>query len=117
MITDIKIVQNHNRIPRWLVENDPSWEKSIDSDLGTLRWTKKGTQLQAICHPTSIFCEIVGQTDQGDNISDLIGRTPMDKHARYISGVGDITKYLSSRYLNPGINGQPRFDWMKTPKG
>ena len=111
----MNIVQSNNRIPRWLVENDPSWEKSIDSDLGTLRWTKKGTQIQAVCHPTSIFCEIVGQTNQPGNISDVIGRTPMDRHAAQVSGIGDITKYLSSRYLNPGINGQPRSDLRKTP--
>jgi hypothetical protein len=116
LTTDVKIVQSDNRIPRWIVENDPSWEKSIDSDLGTLRWTKKGTQIQAICHPTSIFCEIVGETDKGDNISDLLGRTRVDKHVTRVSGVGDITRYLSSRYLNPGINGQPRFDLRKTPK-
>jgi hypothetical protein len=113
--THIKIVQSDNRIPRWLVENDPSWEKSIDSDLGSLRWTKKGSQIQAVCNPTSIFCEIIGQTDQvGNNISDLAGRTRMDRHATHVSGIGDITKYLSSRYLNPGINGQPRFDMRKT---
>ena len=116
MTTDLKIVQSDNRIPRWLVENDPSWEKSIDSDLGTLRWTKKGTQIQAICHPTSIFCEIVGQADQGGNISDLVGKPRMDRHAILASGIGDITKYLSSRYLNPGVNGQPRFDLRKTSK-
>ncbi len=117
MTTDLKIVQSDNRIPRWLVENDPSWEKSIDSDVGTLRWTKKGTQIQAICHPNSIFCEIVGQADQGSNISDLLGKTRMDRYARAVSGIDDITKYLSSRYLNPGANGQPRFDLRKIPKG
>jgi hypothetical protein len=116
LTTDVKLVQRDNRIPRWLVENDPSWEKSIDSDLGTLRWTKKGTQVQARCHPTSIFCEIVGQRDEGaNNLSDLIRRTRQDRHATLVSGLGDITKYLSSRYLNPGINGQPRFDLRKTP--
>ena len=111
-------MQSDNRIPRWLVENDPSWEKSIDSDLGTFRWTKKGTQIQAVCHPTSIFCEIVGQTNQqGNNISDfVVGRTSMDKDGAHVSGIGDITKYLSSRYLNPSINGQSRFDLRKTPK-
>ena len=111
-------MQSDNRIPRWLVENDLSWEKSIDSDLGTLRWTKKGTQIQAVCHPTSIFCEIVGQTNQqGNNISDfVVGRTSMDKDGAQVSGIGDITKYLSSRYLNPSINGQSRFDLRKTPK-
>jgi hypothetical protein len=109
-------VQSDNRIPRWLVENDPSWEKSIDSDLGTLRWTKKGTQIEAVCHPTSMFCEIVGQTDQAGNISDIIGRAGADRHATLVSGIDDITKYLSSRYLNPGVNRQPPFDIRKTPK-
>ncbi len=116
MTTDLKTVQSDNRIPRWLVENDPSWERSIDSDLMTLRWTKKGTGIQAICHPTSIFCEIVGQVDHEGNISDLIGKARMDRHAPLVSGIGDITKYLSSRYLNPGVNGQPRFDLRKVPK-
>jgi len=109
-------VQSDNRIPRWLVENDPSWEKSIDSDLGTLRWTKKGTQIEAVCHPTSMFCDIVGQTDQAGNISDIIGRARADRHATLVSGIDDITKYLSSRYLNPGVNRQPPFDIRKTPK-
>ncbi len=116
MTIDLKTVQSDNRIPRWLVENDPSWERSIDSDLMTLRWTKKGTGIQAICHPTSIFCEIVGQVDHEGNISDLIGKARMDRHAPLVSGIGDITKYLSSRYLNPSLNGQPRFDLRKTSK-
>jgi hypothetical protein len=113
-------VQSDNRIPRWIVENDPSWEKSIDSDLGgTLRWTKKGTQIQAICYPASIFCEIVGQTDNNSaaSIFDLASsRTRMTKDATFVSGIDDITKYLSSRYLNRGMNGQPRFGLRNTPK-
>jgi hypothetical protein len=113
---DLKIMQSDNRIPRWLVENDPSWEKSIDSDPGTLRWTKKGTQIKAICHPTSIFCEIVGQADQEGNISDLMGKTRRDSHATVVSGIDDIRKYLLSRYLNPGVNGQRRFDLRKFSK-
>jgi hypothetical protein len=39
----------------------------------------------------------------------------MDKHATSVAGIDDITKYLSSRYLNPGMTGQPRFDIRKTP--
>jgi hypothetical protein len=103
-------MQSDSRIPRWIIENDPSWEKSIDSDIGTLRWTKKGTTIQAICHPASIFCEIVGETEHSANsIFDLAYRTRMDRSAALGSGIGDITRYLSSRYLNPGMNGQPRF--------
>lgn len=111
-------MQRDNRIPRWIVENDPSWERSIDSDVGTLRWTKKGTQIEAVCHPTSMFCEIVGggQTNQAGNISDIIGRAWADIHTAPVSGIDDITKYLSSRYLNPGINGQLPFDLKKTSK-
>lgn len=108
-------MQNNNRIPRWIVENDPSWEKSIDSDPGTLRWTKKGTNIQAVGHPASIFCEIVGQTDHSANISDLPGRIRIDKHASLMSGVDDITKYLSSRYLNPSMNRPPGFGIRKMP--
>jgi len=114
--TELNTVQSDNRIPRWIVENDPSWEKSTDSDLGTLRWTKKGTQIQAVCYPASIFCEIVGQTDHTANIFDLASRTRIDRHATLVSGIDDITKYLSSRYLNRGMNGQPRFGLTNTPK-
>ncbi len=105
-------MQDKRRIPRWLVERDPSWEKSIDSILGMLKWTKKGTGIQATCQPTSMFCDILGQTDQATliDISDLHSR-----QASQASGAEDITKYLSSRYLNPGING-PRFDLRKTHK-
>ena len=115
MTTELKIVHSHNRIPRWIVENDPSWEKSIDSDLGTLRWTKKGTHIRAICHPASITCEIAGETDHTASIFDLASRARMDKHATFVAGIDDITKYLSSRYLNPGMTGQPRFGIRKTP--
>lgn len=110
-------MQDKNRIPRWLVENDPSWEKSIDSDLGMLKWTKKGTGIQAICQPTSIFCDIMGQKDQRDQtvLSDIAASTRTDRQAAQTSGAGDITKYLSSRYLNPGING-PKFDLRKIHK-
>jgi hypothetical protein len=73
-------VQDKNRIPRWLVESDPSWEKSIDSNLGMLKWTKKGTGIQATCQPASMFCEITGQTDQA-GLSDIMSSMKMDRHA------------------------------------
>ena len=105
-------MQDNSRIPRWLVENDPSWEKSIDSDLWMLKWTKKGTGIQATCHPTSMFCDIVGQTDQA-SLPDI--GLKRDRQPARAAGAGDITKYLSSRYLNPGING-PRFELGKVRK-
>jgi hypothetical protein len=101
-----------NRIPRWLVENDPSWEKSIDSDLGILRWTRKGTAVQATCSPTSMFCEIIGQDG---NTAGLVGMNLGSSRMQNLASAGgkDITKYLSSRYLNPGISG-PHLDLRKS---
>ena len=107
-------MENKSRIPRWLVENDPSWEKSVDSDLGMLRWTNKGTGIQATCQPTNMFCEVLGQTDQS-GLSDIAAGTRTERQAAHVSGAGDITKYLSSGYLNPGVNG-PRFDLRKARK-
>ncbi len=108
---------NINRIPRSLVENDPSWEKLTDSDTGMVRFVKKGTQMQAVCSPTSMFCEIVNQnqvdnynteTGLGDITNRLAGMNGMNGAAN-ASGASDIKKYLSSRYLNPGFGG-PRLD-------
>jgi hypothetical protein len=107
------IMQDKSRIPRWLVESDPTWEKSIDSDLGTLKWTKKGTGVQATCHPASMFCDIIGQTDQA-GLTD-IASLHVGRQAEHAARVGDIAKYLSSRYLNPGVNG-PSLDLKKFRK-
>jgi hypothetical protein len=106
-------MQDKARIPRWLVESDPSWEKSIDSDLGMMKWTKKGTGIQAICSPTSMFCEIVGDSPGSAGLSDVAANMArMDRRTNLAAGAGNIAKYLSSRYLNPEING-PRFDLKK----
>lgn len=106
-----------NRIPRWLVENDPSWERTFDSDLQILKWSKKGTNVQAVCDPTSIFCQILGPTDEGDNYQNTIRGPDGEMNAKSLSGVDSITKYLSSRYLNPGMSGFPKFDLKRILKG
>lgn len=104
-------MQDRNRIPRWLVESDPSWEKSIDSDIGTLKWTKKGTGVQATCPPTGMFCEIVGLDDAQAGLADIgAGVARMGRQANLADG---LTKYLSSGYLNPGVNGPARPDLRK----
>ena len=95
---------NDGQIPRWLVESDPSWEKSVDSNLNVLKWTKKGTggAISAVCQPTSMFCDLVGVEES--KVAGLF-----DPRKAVENGVGqgrsiansDLTKYLSSRYLNP----------------
>ncbi|MER3408268.1 MAG: hypothetical protein C4292_05915 [Nitrososphaera sp.] len=113
-------MQEKTRIPRWLVESDPSWERSIDSNVGMLKWTKKGTGVQAVCPPTSMFCEIVGDNGGSSNhnndnvqagLADL--NASVARMGRQQTRIADdISKYLSSRYVNPGING-PRPDLTK----
>jgi hypothetical protein len=108
-----------NRVPRWLVESDPSWEKSIDSDLGMLKWTKKGTNVQAVCPPTGMFCDIMGDQDDDGGIQSGLAdlRVGIERMGRQKATPAlDISKYLSSRYLNPGINGPARFDLRRTRK-
>src|SRR5688572_19400644 len=104
-------MQGNNKIPRWIVENDPSWEKSIDSNLGVQRWTKKGSGITAVGTANSMFCEILGQDDTSAGLTDIAsGFAKMQKEST--AGASDITKYLASRYLNPGISG-PRLDLRK----
>src|SRR5919197_2643134 len=112
-------MQDTGRIPRWLVENDPSWEKSIDDNFNILKWTKKGTNIQAVCSPTSIFCNIIGEKTTTDDHFFLLS-DPLSMFSEYKNrsalAAGDITKYLSSRYLNPGINGPHSFN-INTNRG
>ena len=105
-----------NRIPRWLVESDPSWEKSIDSNLSMLKWTKKGTNTQAICPPTGVYCQVLGSQENNNDggaasLANL--QAGIERMNFQANSANDISKYLTSRYLNPGINGPARFDLRK----
>jgi hypothetical protein len=103
-------MQDTGRIPRWIIENDPSWEKSVDSTPQLQKWIKKGTNIQAVSTPTSISCEIIGETsdDAGVLTNPLSSFIRQDKRETLIGT--DLTKYLSSIYLNPGISDSARFD-------
>jgi hypothetical protein len=91
------------RIPRWVVENDPSWEKSIDSNPMALKWNKKGTGIKAISHPTSIYCDITTEVQGQLGLSDILPN--IVDYTRHDGLAGEnIIKYLSSRYLNPRLS-------------
>jgi hypothetical protein len=96
-------------IPRWIVESDPSWQKSIDSNPEIQKWIKKGTNIQAVCGPTSISCEIIGETTHADILSNPLHSFIKHNKNDVLAG-GNLIKYLSSTYLNPGISDPPRFD-------
>lgn len=94
-------MQTVGRIPRWLIEKDPSWEKSVHSNYRMLEWTKRGAGLRAICDPGSMFCEVMMEgRDRGLDISDSISKFK-DKSRLSTFDSADIARYLSSRYLNP----------------
>ena len=90
------------RVPRWVVENDPTWEKSSDSGSTIYKWTKKGTDIKATSYPTSIYCDITREIEDDIGVSDVL-----PNHISYTKPgvlIGEsIVKYLSSRYLNPQI--------------
>jgi hypothetical protein len=97
-------MQTVGRIPRWLIEKDPSWEKSVHSYYGMLEWTKIGAGLRAICDPASMFCEVIMERrERGLDISDSISKFKEESRlSTFLSA--DIARYLSSRYLNPNID-------------
>lgn len=107
-------MQDSNRIPRWLVESDPLWERSIDSELGMLKWTRKGTGVQATCPPTGMFCDIAGQDDVQAGLADV--RAGVARMGKKANMADDIAKYLPSRYLNPSFSGPARPDLRKLHK-
>lgn len=99
-------MQTVRRIPRWVIEKDPSWEKSSHSNNDVLEWTKKGVDLRAICDPTSMYCDImIGERNQH---FDLLGSISNFRNTSSTFASADIARYLSSRYLNP------RFDINRT---
>jgi hypothetical protein len=98
------------RVPRWVVESDPTWEKSSDPSSTIQQWNKKGTDIKAISYPSSIYCDITRVRDD-IGISELL-----PNHISYTEPAlrvgGSIVKYLSSRYLNPSIRKPPGVDHM-----
>jgi hypothetical protein len=102
----MNIMQNIQRIPRWLVENDPTWEKSIDSNLSNLKWIKKGTGLTATCSVTSMFCDILDESKENENMGLIdVSTNFISQRKSGTVSPNDLTRYLSSRYLNPTIDG------------
>jgi hypothetical protein len=98
------MVQAVGRIPRWIIEKDPSWEKSAHSNNEVPEWTKKGADLRAICDPASMYCDVmVGERSQhldlSNSISNFNNRSRLSTFAST-----DIARYLSSRYLNPSLD-------------
>jgi hypothetical protein len=97
------IMQTMGRIPRWVIEKDPSWEKSVHSNNDMLEWNKRGAGLRAICAPASMFCDVVMEANSRLDISESISRfKDMSRLSTFASA--DITRYLSSRYLNSSFD-------------
>jgi hypothetical protein len=97
------IMQTVGRIPRWVIEKDPSWEKSVHSNNDMLEWNKRGAGLKAICDPASMFCDVIMEANSCLDISESISRfKDMNRLSTFASA--DITRYMSSRYVNPSFD-------------
>ena len=91
------------RIPRWLIENDPSWERSGDTEHGLPEWAKKGSELRAKCNPTEWYCDVtIRDRHQGFDLSEIFPNLSPTKSLS--SNEFDLRNYVSSRYLNPGFD-------------
>jgi hypothetical protein len=105
-------MEDKTRIPRWVVENDPLWVKSVDSDLGMLRWTNRNTGAHAVCPPAGLFCEILEDETTGVGLTD-VGSLARRMNAGRTNGADDIRKYLASGHLNPAANWPAGLDRSK----
>jgi hypothetical protein len=100
------------RLPRWIVEKDPTWEKSSDSSSTILKWNKKGTNVQAISNASSMYCDISREGPDDAQLSDILSNHMNYTTSSDIIAGGNIARYLSSRYLNPRINRPSGLDTM-----
>jgi hypothetical protein len=87
------------KLPRNIIENDPSWFSLPSEDGYTMKWINKGLELMAQCNSHDNFCLVFSTSMNRHSPSDL-------SEYRNLLTSGDrptqeITKYLSSIYLNP----------------
>ena len=117
------------RVPRSFIENNDEWMQSTEPNSQMLRWNKKGSDLFAICTPTSNYYDIFAENEQfprspaspfgfaqqqnsyGSYIpsvdelrssDNMLSDLRSDK-AQLFKGIPDIRNYLSSAYLNPRL--------------
>jgi hypothetical protein len=93
------------QISRWAVENDPSWEQQFDTVQNLLKWRKRGSNIIAIGTPSSMSCDLYDNPPEG-SFSDLphIGTHYVLNTKASPDDPANITRYLSSRYLNPNYD-------------
>ena len=92
-------MQNTMKLPRNIIENDPSWFSLPSENDYTMKWVNKGLELMAQCKNHDNFCLVFSTSMNRHTLSDL-------SEYRNLLTSGDrptqeIIKYLSSIYLNP----------------
>lgn len=110
------------QIPRWAVENDRSWEQQFDTVQNLLKWRKRGSNIFAIGTPSSMTLDLFDNLPEG-SFSDLphIGTHYILNTKARPDDPANITRYLSSRYLNPNYDsnnfrsGKPRMLGLGSP--
>ncbi len=95
------------KLPRNIIENDPSWLTIPSENPQMLAWINNGLNLTAKCGSNDVVCDVFQHLLSEPLLPDLFNyRGFINSGNQQIS---EIRKYLSSIYLNPSQN-RPRFN-------
>jgi hypothetical protein len=88
-----------SRLPRNNIEFDPDWQAAPVDSPHLLKWVNKSLELTAYCSVKDDLCRVIRNAPADPTLPDLTSyRYSLNTGHR--SGT-DITRYLSSIYLNP----------------
>jgi hypothetical protein len=87
------------RLPRNIIEFDPEWQAAPADTPHLMKWINKKLELTAYCNDKDDYCSVFSHLRNDTTIPDLrsyrMSLNTSHKHST------EITRYLSSIYLNP----------------
>jgi hypothetical protein len=99
-------VYNGSRLPRNIIEIDPDWLAVPADAPDKMAWINKRMELTAYCNVKDDHCVVLPHLRSQPALPDLANyRTFLNTSQKQSA---EITKYLSSIYLNPSHR-NPRF--------
>lgn len=87
------------KLPRNVIENDPSWLTIASESPRVLSWINNGLSLTAKCESNDEVCEVFPNSLSEPLLPDLMSYRNLLNSGNQRST--EIRKYLSSIYLNP----------------
>ena len=87
------------KLPRNVIENDPSWLRIPSESPGIVSWINNGLNFTAKCESNGVVCEVFPNSSSEPLLPNLISYIDVLNSGNGRSS--EIRKYLSSIYLNP----------------